>query len=878
MLPDRTTSALIDPMRRRLDLAREESDTALFYDLMFFGELLTKLTVLGLLAAVEPTQERHRYRLEHTLVRASGIGDWVAALDDALSGPASGHLLSEASDDRRDIMKGFAEKSDSWQHDAVRSIQVVTTVIEPSRQATHGKVSLRTWYHEFTWLRNRTRGHGAIRPNTCHKVAPTLEQSLYKITDNLSLFARGWSHLRRNLSGKFRVTPLCGDQSAFQSLKSDPNADYDDGVHIAFDSEIRSIPLIETDSDLTDIFVANGGFRELSGGAARYDLLSYHTDTVSLGDAAAWLLPSQALPPSETEPAPELDVIGGSFSNLPAIIPDYVARPELERELLTALRDERHPIITLVGRGGVGKTSLALTVLHEIANAGDFFAVTWFSARDIDLLFSGPKMVAPDVLTTEAIATRFSDLMVRDWRSQPNFKPLEQFGAALTGRELPNDPVLFVFDNFETLRSPGETFAFLDQYVRLPNKVLITSRSREFRADFPISVSRMERSEFDELVNATAVRLSIDPLLGPSYIDDLYDESDGHPYVAKVLLGEVARNRQTGSIERIMADKDEILNALFERTYVSIQPAAQRAFLTLCNWRSVVPRVALEAALLRPANERMDVPAAIETLEQSSLIEVIPTEETDGEFLRVPLAAYVFGQRKLRVSPMKAAVEADTELLQAFGAAHRSEVGKGLEPRLRRMLRAVTERSQRGEDVSEDLEVLMYVARKYPQAWLLLADYYYEQGALELAISAVSCYLEVVSSDRSAWLKLAQLYLNARDGRGEVFARVEAARLPDAPLVDVSNAASALNRQIYENAPGLGDDEWRTMAQELLDLLAEHEDGCDATDLSRAAWLNMNLRRVPDAKRCVELGLRRDPSNRHCLSLASGLDVAVPES
>jgi hypothetical protein len=83
--------------------------------------------------------------------------------------------------------------------------------------------------------------------------------------------------------------------------------------------------------------------------------------------------------------------------------------------------------------------------------------------------------------------------------------------------------------------------------------------------------------------------------------------------VIKILLGEVAKAGELVKVERIVADSDEILKALFERTYSGLSPVAKRVFLTLCNWRSLVPQIALEAVLLRPSNEKMDVLSALVT-------------------------------------------------------------------------------------------------------------------------------------------------------------------------------------------------------------------------------------------------------------------------
>lgn len=871
-------SVLMDRMWERLDVTRGESETALFYDLMVFGEMLTKLVVLGMVSAIEPTRERHQYRLLHKLARANGIGEWAEVLEDLLTGPASGHLVRDATNDSREIMQGFGPGADAWQRKAVDSLQRTCQIVDDGRTPQRGKVSLKVWFNDFAWLRNRTRGHGAVRPSTCHQLVPHLEASIREIATNLGLFDRGWAHLRQNLSGKYRVSRLAGDLVAFDPLKSNADLNYADGVHISFGEDIRRVELFETDSDLTDIYIANGGFKDRSSRSPEFEMLSYFTDSVRLAPGTSWMEPPQGLPASETQRRPDLDLVGASFTNMPSMVPGYVARPELETELLQLLRDDRHPMITLVGRGGTGKTSLALAAIHELAQSGEYFAILWFSARDIDLLASGAKLVTPDVLTKEEIATSFTDLMAPDLRRQDQVTPIEFFGKSLAGEEFSDEPILFVFDNFETVRAPAELFSLLDSFVRLPNKVLITSRFRDFRGDYPVPVSGMTRSEFDELVEANSVRLGISGLLTADYRGRLFEESDGHPYVTKVLLGEVARSGHAGSIERIMASKDEILNALFERTFNSIPLAAQRVFLTLCNWRSAVPRLALEGALLRPSNERIDVAGALETLEQSSLVEFASTSEAEGDFVRVPLAAYVFGQKKLRVSPMKAAVESDGAILRLFGAAQRSELGKGLGPRVRTMLGAILERQSTGADVTDELAMMDYLARNYPPAWLLLADYHLESGNSADAIASVSNYLGAVPTDRDAWLRLADLYLAANDGRGEVFARVEAARLTDAPLVDVSNAASTLNRHSYHNTAGIGSDERRSMAEELVAALTVREDECDATDFSRRAWLHLSLNEEAGARRSIELGLLRDPTNRHCVKLASRLSVAIDEN
>src|SRR5205085_6481045 len=95
---------LIERMWKRVNIAREESDTALFYALLSLGELVTKITVTGLVAAVVD-DEGHRYRQLYRLVRGEGLGEWDKVLDDILTGPASQFLLPEASEEKRQLIQ-----------------------------------------------------------------------------------------------------------------------------------------------------------------------------------------------------------------------------------------------------------------------------------------------------------------------------------------------------------------------------------------------------------------------------------------------------------------------------------------------------------------------------------------------------------------------------------------------------------------------------------------------------------------------------------------------------------------------------------------------------------------------------------------------------
>ena len=150
------------------------------------------------------------------------------------------------------------------------------------------------------------------------------------------------------------------------------------------------------------------------------------------------------------------------------------------------------------------------------------------------------------------------------------FDPVAYFSEALTRCSV--GPTLFVLDNFETVASPLELYKWLDTYIRPPNKILITTRFRDFKGDYPVEVYGMTDAECLQLIDATSRQLGIGELVTPDYAQKLVAESGGHPYVLKILLGEVAKDGSLVQIQRIMAGQEELFTALFERTYSHLPP------------------------------------------------------------------------------------------------------------------------------------------------------------------------------------------------------------------------------------------------------------------------------------------------------------------
>jgi len=861
-------------MAERLKIEQTDSDVAMFFCLMYYGEMVTKLIVSGLVAGILDGKDRYQYALLHGLVRAGGIGDWAAALDEILIGPPSSNMLTELREEQRELNQRFP--LGNWQNDAVNSLHSCFPAMGVPLEKLPNKVAVKLWFKLFAEFRNKTRGHAAPQGRQCSDVCSSLKNSIDLIIQNFSLFRRPWAYIRRNLSGKYRVTSLGGERNVFEYLTKEPRHSFPNGVYIFIDQP-REVSLLHSDIEASDFLFPNGQFSKVN-----YETLSYITNQKDKAPSDKYILPVGQLPASETQGMGILEPIGKVFTNLPTPPHGYVPREKLESDLLEQLMLERHPIVTLTGAGGMGKTSLALHVLYSIAKMDRerFEIIIWFSARDIDLFEDGPRRVRPHLLTFNDFAREYVRLLNPSESNEKDFDPEKYLSAVLSNN--PVGPTLFVFDNFETVSNPSDVYSWIDTFIRPPNKVLITTRIRDFSGDWPIQVTGMEEPEAKELVQLTSKLLGISSMITQKYILELFNESNGHPYVIKILLGEVAKAKRLLKLERIVATQDEILAALFERSYATLSPAAQRVFLVLCNWKSVIPELALEAILLRSERERIDVKMAVEELSKTSFIEMLISDKDEEVFVNVPLAAMLFGRRKLSASPIKAAVQADTELLLDFGASRPEDVRHGVLPRVRKLLKSIARRT--GSDIAaleKHRPVLEFISRRVPAAWINVSDLYADTGTREGLENAASCLLRYLEQPASlserniVWKRLSELYRELNDHAGQIHALVEMCQVPGVPKDTISNAANTING-IYLNLKTQGKmvldtEEKFVLVRKVADVMFSRIHELDATDLSRLAWLFLHIGEKERALEMAGRGCEIEPNNEYCQRFLSRL-------
>ena len=873
------TTRLFDLIDKRVELDKEDSDSAYFLALTSKFEYVTKIVVAGVVACIGDDVDRHRYSIEHKLVRADSIGEWVEALSRLLTGPPAEFIDPDA----RELVKDLTERvaSDDWRYSVVSSLKAAGTEVDADIPLGQ-RVALRQCFEIGATLRNRSRGHGAPTTEQYSRSCPHLAEALSSIAKQLQLFRLPWAYLHRNLSGKYRVSPLSGDTSCFNYLKNTASEQFPDGIYLYLNRPVR-ISLVFSDPDLNDIYLPNGNNRN-----GRFEVLSYVTNDKDEKDGTAWLSAPGQLPPSETQGDSVLTPLGEIFANVPPMLNEYVPRPDLveclEHQLLDA---DRHPIVTLTGPGGIGKTTIAIAALRSVADHPQppYEVVLWISARDTDLLELGAKPVKPNVVKQEDIARAAVDLLEPSDKSSKDFSATRYFENSLTSGTAGN--TLFILDNFETVENPADVFAWVDAHVKPPNKVLITTRIRDFQGDYPIEIGGMKEDQANVLVEQHAHRLRIDDLLTQEYKKTLISESEGHPYVMRIMLGQVATEHRLVQPKRIMANSEHVLRALFERTYNALTPGAQKVFLLLSSWKVGVPEVALETVLLRPGNDRFPVTEAIEELLRFSLINRTDAEEAGQIVLSVPLAVAIYGSKKLEVSSFKVSVEEDRKLLMEFGAGR----GRGRQPqvlpRIENFYQAVAKQIQTNPAILEESRpMLEYLADRVPKAFLSLAELVLKVGdsdqSREQAKDYLQRFLEGSMSPRDrhdAWLRLADLCRESRDWKREIHAVCEAALVFSFDIERLGSDANRLNGRLRELKERRIEDAWSTEIRQFVDRIIQAMEQrlgeLSATNCSRLAWLYLNVNNDDRARDIAKRGLEKDPENQHCLNLIHKLDSSL---
>jgi hypothetical protein len=817
-------------------------------------EALVKLCTLVLVASLKENEPSQAYRFAHGLLRADGLGTWTDTLNQLVTPPVSAALQPSF----LPLARWLASKRKADDAGFKLAHKLATDVLQATGIAPDGIQSqphLRGLLGLSVQIRNKTRAHGAFGPDFFEHASPLYQKLAQLLVDTRPFQQIRFLYLRRFDTKSVAMWELAGLAPRQGKSLVENEAFRGDGIYVQPDGSAVMLPieLIKTNREFSGFYLPNGGWDDKKSSGEFIDYGTGDTKVVSLPE---FLAPPQARPKSETHGLDSLDVFTNVFGNLPPPRDWYVRRRSLERALLERLQDDNHPIITLHGIGGIGKTSLALWAAHDLAEQQTprFQQILWFSARDLDLTRAGGIPVQPAVIKLQDVARCYGELMGSDTRP-------DAFAVALRTAS-PEGGTLFIFDNFETIAEPRSLHEFLDTHTHLPNKVLITSRERAFKADYPIEVTGMEWPEAEVVIVQAARRLNIEGELKLEARRRIFDFAQGHPYVMQVLVGECATDRKFAPPATALSRREDVVGALFERSFEKLSPSGRRVFMTVSNWRAPIPEIWLYASRLELT---INLDAGIEECRRLSLVAEV--ESADGQIcLECPQIARIFGKKKLVGDPDRLAIQADLEQLRQFGTLGTRIGQETVEDRLNEFFdkRIAHARSMSSEERSSTDQLMVRLCEKWPKGWRKLAEYRQRNDeGFDRVDYAARRAVEEQPTEIAAWRERADYARLHKHQDVEMACWVSAVEMQPTNLELLSEAANRLNN-FMGNVPVERRQYYLASVRDRMERVAAR---LDATGRSRLAWLYFHEGNTLKAREHVEAGLKLDGDNAYCMRL-----------
>lgn len=301
-------------------------------------------------------------------------------------------------------------------------------------------------------------------------------------------------------------------------------------------------------------------------------------------------------------------------------VPNFYGREEELRLLMTWAVMERCRVVTVIGFGGIGKSSLVVQLMHQIAN--HFQVVIWRSLRDVPAY----------------------ELLLNDCLHALTPQPLEQLPASLEERQnlllrfMRDTRALLVLDNLESVMEKGKSAGQLRPEYEKLSRVLCLVAETEHQSCVLLTSREKPSDLIPHEGNQTPVRTlrltqldgnSCEQLLAEKDVTGselekakLIEAYEGNPLALKIVAqtivelfnGEIMPFLQQGDV--IFGGVRRLLNEQFTR----LSRLEQDVLIWLAILREPSSLTDLVSVLIKPPGNAA-VLEAILSLSRRSLIE-----------------------------------------------------------------------------------------------------------------------------------------------------------------------------------------------------------------------------------------------------------------
>lgn len=307
-------------------------------------------------------------------------------------------------------------------------------------------------------------------------------------------------------------------------------------------------------------------------------------------------------------------------NNLP--LPDFDETGFLgrtkDRRDLTKLILSPHPVVSVVGAGGVGKTALLLRCLYDLVEAPEmeWDAIVWVSLKTRVLTASGVKDIESAVTSTIGVLQSAAGAL---GAPTPDGTSLEDCLEEVR-QYLEQFRIILALDNFETLSK--ESLRGLLAAVPRSSKVLLTSRIGlgELELRYPLQALEQGTAQallrrFAQVLNQRLLVEAPDHQLR-KYVDLLF----ANPLLIKWFVSGVA----AGTEPRRLLDRKseafaEVMRFCIENLFARLTPTDLRLLHTMASARQ--PLSMGELLFLLGNSPRDEVEWCLNGLQQASIVE-----------------------------------------------------------------------------------------------------------------------------------------------------------------------------------------------------------------------------------------------------------------
>jgi LuxR family glucitol operon transcriptional activator len=437
-------------------------------------------------------------------------------------------------------------------------------------------------------------------------------------------------------------------------------------------------------------------------------------------------------------------VPGEVLNNLP--VPDYddtgfQPRKQLEKELKKKILG-RHPVVTVLGDGGDGKTALTLQTIYGLlqSNDHDFDAFVWVSAKSNRLTGNEIERIEGAISSSLGIFETIAE----------QFEPGETSPIERVRRLLEQNKVLLVIDNLETVLD--DSLIEFASDVPGQSKLVFTSRV-PLGGDLSVKVSAFSDDEaltylrrLIEAYDIKALRRLQEPALR-RHLRRLANK----PLLVKWFAIGVSSGLDPA---QITADPQIALKFCMENVFQSVGDNARKVLAILAAVPQPLSATVMQSISLESSAQ---IESGLAELMRFGLIEKSDSSEYERLYRLKPFArSYVI--RVLKLTPKD--VDDILSRFRAIGSALQEERGSSKRNRydarsfvVRNQSEAVAARrlrhaasltlKSRFEEAHEIIGDLKISAPEYFEVYRTLAFVCFRQGDLQGAIGAYEAAFDV---------------------------------------------------------------------------------------------------------------------------------------